>query len=388
QLFDQNFSAITLDRNNETLTRVQRVPVQVIGFSGQWMRVVGATQTLVAGLEGREVRGSSDELAFVNGRATSFADAGGRERGIGGYVEDVINVHARLFVNLGMRLDHWRNFSGFTATRPIASEVTNRLSFIDRTESAFSPHLSALFKANDRVSVTAAVFRAFRAPTLNELYRSFRVGNVLTLANEQLRAERLTGGETGARVMFDDRFSLRATLFWNGINRPVANVTLQTTPALITRQRQNLGRTRSRGLELQLETTYKRHFRFSSGYLFADATVVKFPANTALEGRLIPQVARHQLTFQSYFDNPSQISVGVQARASSAQFDDDQNIFHLAPYFTMDAFVSRRLNRKVELFVAVENLLNGRYEIGKTPATTVGPPILFRGGLRLRLGTR
>ena len=45
----------------------------------------------------------------------------------------------------------------------------------------------------------------------------------------------------GQRVM------LRGNFFWNRITRPVANVTLTKTPSLITRQRQNLGRTRSRG---------------------------------------------------------------------------------------------------------------------------------------------
>ena len=37
----------------------------------------------------------------------------------------------------------------------------------------------------------------FRAPTLNELYRQFRVGTVLTLANNQLGPERLVGGNLG-----------------------------------------------------------------------------------------------------------------------------------------------------------------------------------------------
>jgi len=36
------------------------------------------------------------------------------------------------------------------------------------------------------------------------------------------------------------------------------------------------------------------------------------------------------------------------------------------------------------LFVA-ENLLNQRYLTGRTPVTTVGPPILIRGGIRFRL---
>ena len=106
-----------------------------------------------------------------------------------------------------------------------------------------------LFAISPGVALTASAYRAFRAPTLNELYRSFRLGNVLTLANSQLEAERLTGGEAGVRIVpFSQRLTARGTFFWSDISRPIANVTLGTTPALITRQRENLGRTRSRGV--------------------------------------------------------------------------------------------------------------------------------------------
>jgi outer membrane receptor protein involved in Fe transport len=217
------------------------------------------------------------------------------------------------------------------------------------------------------VSLTGSISRAFRAPTLNEMYRSFRVGNVLTLANENLRAERLAGSEVGVSVRSpDENLGVRGTVFWAEVSEPVANVTLSTTPALVTRRRLNLGRTRSRGLEIETDARLHKVWNLSAGYLFADASLVRFPANTALEGLMIPQVARHQFTFQSRYANPAVITVGLQGRASSSQFDDDQNLFHLAPYFTLDLFVSRRMRRNVEAFVAMENLFNQRYEVGKT----------------------
>ena len=123
----------------------------------------------------------------------------------------------------------------------------------------------------------------------------------------------------------------------------------------------------------------------SAGYLFADATVIRFSANTALEGLQIPQVARHQFTFQARYARPSVVTVGLQGRASSSQFDDDQNLFRLGQYFTLDAFVSRRVTHDLEAFVAIENLFNQRYDIGKTPVTTLGPPLLARAGLRFHL---
>ncbi len=390
QVYDQNFSAIATDRNSETLTRVQRVPAQVFGASLQWSKLVGKHHTFVAGIEAREVRGASDEIVYVNGRASSLVGAGGRERSGGFYFEDLIKIGSRVFLSLGGREDHWRNFAASLSTRPItAINPTSINSFPDRTENAFSPHASIVYRFNDRLSLMASMTRAFRAPTLNELYRSFRVGNVLTLANENLSAERLTGGEAGLRFTDkEQKLTMRGNFFWNEITRPVANVTLTTTPALVTRQRQNLGRTRSKGIELEADVNLDRSWSISASYLFAAANVIEFPANTALVGLQLPQVPRHQFTFQTRYTNPRIASIGLQARASSSQFDDDLNQFRLNPYFTLDAFISRQLNHKLEVFCAVENVFNQRYEVGKTPLTTIGPPILVRGGFRIQLGSR
>jgi outer membrane receptor protein involved in Fe transport len=390
EVFDQDFSSIATDRNSETITRSQRVPAQQVGVVSQWSRAAGSFQTIVAGLDAREVRGSSDELGFTAGKLTLGVGAGGRERTVGVFAQDIIRFTPRWLLTLGARVDHWSNFDAQSVSRslvlPSPATVTR---FPDRTENAFSPRVTLLHKLNDNVSLMISGYRAFRAPTLNELYRSFRVGNVLTLANDKLRAERLTGGEAGiSAAALNHRLNIRGTFFWSEITRPIANVTLSVTPALITRQRQNLGRTRSRGIDIEVEARVSDSVSFSGGYQFIDATVLQFPANTSLEGLLIPQVPRHLLTFQARYSSPRRLTVAVQARAVGSQFDDDQNQFQLDRYFTIDAFASRLLGRGVELFAAFENLTGQRYDIGRTPVLTVGPPVLARAGFRFNLGSR
>jgi len=390
QIYDQDFSAIAADRSSETLTRSQRVPAQQTGFASQWSLVAGSHQTLVAGLDGREVRGASDELVFVAGRLTSGIGAGGRERTLGVFGQDMIRITPRWFATLGGRFDRWRNYDALSSSRPLATPGPVTVTeFADRTETAFSPRLSLLHKLTETVSIFASGYRAFRAPTLNELYRSFRVGNVLTLSNERLRAERLTGGEAGASFSaLAGKLAVRSAFFWSEITRPIANITLAVTPALITRQRQNLGRTRSRGVEFEADARITRTVTLSGGYQFADATVLQFPANTSLEGLLIPQTPRHQLTFQARYSNPSRVTIAIQGRAVGEQFDDDQNLLGLDRFFTLDLFASRALGRNLEAFAAFENLFDQRYAIGRTPVKTIGPPLLARVGIRLRIGAR
>jgi outer membrane receptor protein involved in Fe transport len=390
QVFDQSFSAVAADRRTETLTRNQRVPSQSAGLSAQWSRAFGARHVVVAGLDAREVRGASDEIIFAGGRPATRVGAGGRERAAGLFVEDLIRVSPRLLLTAGARLDRWRNYGALSASGPASNpDPTSVRVFPDRSESAFSPRASLLFAPGGGLSFHGSAYRAFRAPTLNELYRDFRVGNVLTLANENLRAERLTGGEFGASLSsLDSRLNARATAFFLAVSGPVANVTLSETPALITRQRQNLGRTRSNGVEAEVDARLAGRWSLSGGYQFTDAVVARFPVNPALEGLRPPQVARHNLTFRVDYTAPQLYALSLQARASGGQFDDDLNRLRLSPFLTLDAFASRRLNQRIELFAAAENLLGTRYEVGRTPAVTLGPPRSLRLGLRLRAARR
>ena len=52
---------------------------------------------------------------------------------------------------------------------------------------------------------------------------------------------------------------------------------------------------------------------------------------------------------------------------------------------TVDAFVALPMTDSFDVIAAGENLLGGRYEVGRTPVLTLGPPRAFRLGLRLRL---
>src|SRR5690606_21569622 len=133
-----------------------------------------------------------------------------------------------LTVTLSGRLDHWSNYDGHNLETSIATgEPTagNVPALPDRSDTVFSPRIAASYRLDDRTNVWASLGSGFRAPTLNELYRQFRVGSVLTLANSELGPERLVGAELGIRVAPLPNVIWRATWFGNRITDPVSNVT-------------------------------------------------------------------------------------------------------------------------------------------------------------------
>jgi outer membrane receptor protein involved in Fe transport len=361
QDYHQTFSAIAADRNSERLTVDQRVPSSGRGGSLQWFTGFGR-DVIVAGADGRQVQGASDELQYaVNGKVTLSRVAGRQDDGAV-YLEDVATLSTRITLSGGIRFDSWRNFDAQRNGTPLAN----------RSDDAWSPRLSLLVHASDRLTLTAAAYRAFRAPTLNELYRAFRVGNVQTLANESLGPERLSAFEIGARSG-----PLRLTMFSMTTDDTVANVTLSTTPSLITRQRRNLGSTRSRGAELEAEQWLSPRWRLSAGYLFCDARVTAGD----LAGKRLPQVPRNAATAQLAF-NGARGTAGIQARWSSMQFDDDVNQFPLRSYAVADLFASHPIAPHLDATVAIENATNRRVEVSATPVITLGTPRTVRVGVR------
>lgn len=378
QVYDQTFSAVNAGRSSENLTRLQRSPAQYSGFSVQ-VGTVFRKNTIIGGFEGRSVRGSSDEVVFVNNTASTLVGSGGREHSFGVFVQDILALGERAVISGSVRFDRWSNERGLSVLRNLASGNIAVTEFPDRQESAFSPRLSALIRVNEAVSLHASASRNFRAPTLNELYRGFRVGNVVTVANAALQAERASSIEAGSSVVIRGIY-LRATAFLTDVDRAVANVTIGSTPDLITRQRQNAGKTRAAGFEVDAEKRFA-DLAVNAGYMFADSRVTAFSANPQLVGREIPQVPRHQFTVQFRYA-VKKWSMSVQGRAASQQFDDDLNLFRLEPYLQADLFVSRRIKKSISVYAAVENIFNSRYSVGRTPVRTISSPLNLRIGVR------
>jgi outer membrane receptor protein involved in Fe transport len=382
----------TVPRDTDTLTSIQHVPEQAAGGGAQWTHLLGSSQTLIGGMDLVEVIGASRDVLFSgpnDGRTGS-----GRQRTLGWFGEDIFH-RSNWTVILAARLDDWNNFNGQLVLFPVSGAAPTVTTYASRSDLAFSPRLSVLRALNQHVSVTSSIYRAFRAPTLNELYRTFRVGSVVTANNPDLKAERLTGAEAGLNVTaWDRRLDVRGTFFWSDIVDPIENVYVSTTGTTVNQEKENLGRTRSRGVELDSIVHISRDVQVTASYAYTQATVLSYPGNPGgidYVGLYVPEVPRNVFTCEARYWHPSRLFLSVQGRFIGRQFDDAANQYPLNNFFAMNLEAGRDLTRNVQLFVASENLTNQRYQVANTadPAApsgsliNQGPPALVRVGLRL-----
>jgi outer membrane receptor protein involved in Fe transport len=367
QRYYNSFSSVAVDRRTERLTNDQRIPSEFASASGQWTREIGAHAILI-GTEGRRTRSIVEETRYGAAGATGPFVFGGSEVN-GSLFGRVSLVPAdAVTIVIGARGDVW------TSEPRNAGTPSHRVDF-------FSPRASLAWRARTDLTLRAAAYRAYRTPTLNELHRGFRVGNTVTDGNPLLQPERLTGIEGGV-AWTRPRLSARVTGFFNHLDGAITNVTLQTTPTLITRQKQNADVVRAAGLEIELDVRPATGLTIGALAVFTASRFGKAPKLPELEGNRVPQVPGYQFgTVVTYAG--SALTASGQVRAIGVQYDDDRNELRLGRFGVVDGMLDRRLAKGVHGFVAVENAFDVEYDVGRTPVRTIGWPRTARVGVRI-----
>jgi outer membrane receptor protein involved in Fe transport len=423
-----NFLAVTnaaTTRNVVRLATDQRVPTNGVGGMAQWTKAIGRAHAVSAGFDWRRVDADSEEDAFVAAVPTVIVGvtqaatltvkrvSGGTQQSLGAFVQDVFTPVDKLVLTLSARVDRWRNFDGHNLETTVATGLptgNNRPSIPDKNDTVVSPRAAALYHVTDRVSVWGAANSGFRAPTLTELYRQFSVAAVTTFPNSDLGPERLVGGELGLNVAPARNLTFRATWFDNRVKDPVANVTqaaafctARSVPAGCA-QKQNLGKTRVRGIQTDVEYRIGTAWRVAGAYMRDDAKITDGGSVPALAGKFLQQVPKHRGSLQIAYSEPKVATVALGVQMVGLQFNDDLNTqliptatlatvgYDAVPaglpgYAVVDFTVARDINRYVQAFFGVQNLLDKVYFVQTNPST-VGTPRMINGGVRVRLAGR
>jgi outer membrane receptor protein involved in Fe transport len=342
QEFRSAFTAIAAGRNTETRTFNQTVPAESVGGAGFWTHRGASTNWMLGG-DMLRVEGSSIDALFPAGKRI-----GGGSQFQRGY------------------FGQWNARSG-----PVQLYLGGRHQFTGQDRQFFSPS-AGLAAGRGRLRARGSLYRSFRAPTLNELYREFRAGSTITRPNDRLKPESVFGAEFGLDISGESS-RLGFTFFRNSLSDIITNVTLSASPTQIIRQRQNAASALTRGLEVDLQHRLGRRWRSEWSYLLADSR---------FSNRLrIPQVPKHQGSAQfTYTREQGLFSFGF--RSAGLQFEDDLNRFLLPGFATAHIAVQHRIHSHLSAVAVFENLFNREYWVGFSVVPNIGPPRLYRIGLR------
>lgn len=380
--FASQFASVPANRATATQTLDQySTPATGLGARVEVVPPIGRGADLRLGADVRSVSGRTQELfTYVGGLPTRRREAGGESRTVGLFADGSVEAGA-LTLTLGGRIDAWRITDGALTEYALAGGVPlTNLRPADRSGTEATGRAGVAYRLGDVAVLRAAAYRGWRLPTLNELYRPFRVGTDATAANPTLDPERLTGVDGGLTLTPTSRLSLTASLFWNRLEGAIANVTAGVGPGTFPgvgfvaaggayRVRQNLDAIRSTGLEVDAAWRAGPVYARAS-WSHVDPRVEASGAASALDRLRPAQTPLHQISGTLGWRRDGW-GASATLRHLARQFEDDQNLRSLAPATTIDATIAVPLGHGLSLEARAENLLDERVEAGVSNAGVI-----------------
>ncbi len=367
--FSSSFNSINAGRTTAIQSLDQyNTPATGLGARIELLPPVGEHVTLRIGADVRDVSGKTQELyTFVAAAPTRRRQAGGSTRTTGVFADGSL-IAGDVTFSLGGRVDWWTIDGGYLLERPlgIGPALTN-LVYADRDGSEVTGRGGVAWQPVEGVTVRGAAYRGWRLPTLNELYRPFRVGTDATAANALLSPERLDGIEGGVTFTPARTVSIAATYFYNRLKDAIANVTTLTPPQVLPgvttyRIRQNLDAVRAHGFEIDASWR-PGPVGVQASWSHSNSRVEGAGVSAALDGLRPAQTPRDQVSGTLDWRRDA-LAASLTLRHVARQFDDDQNSRSLAPATTLDAYAALPISRAVVIEARGENVLDERVEAG------------------------
>ncbi|HJS12713.1 MAG TPA: TonB-dependent receptor, partial [Sphingopyxis sp.] len=351
--FESGFASVAPGRNSIAPALFQRVPATGVGARFELRPAIDGANPLRVGADWRRTVGRTEEDFLFSGVVPGrHRIAGGSSDTVGAFAEWASgDADDGLLWTFSGRIDRWWLGEGYRLERNIAGPVITDLSFAARQGWEGSGRAGVRW-TSDAFALRAAAYRGWRLPTLNELYRPFRVGAEVTTANAALEPERLWGGEVGADWDNGDT-KLSATLFANHLTNAIANVTL--APNL--NQRQNLDAIDSKGVEVSAEQRVGPA-TLRATYAFTDAKVDASGAAATLDGRRPAQIAKHGGSVSLRSNTGGPFGGFATLRYVGKQNEDDLGLLELDDALTLDAGLSWRFSDAVSVEARGENLFD------------------------------
>lgn len=367
---------------NSHLTRAQDRGASLIARH-DWS---GRLRALSIGADWHTIRGNDAARIYDETGAHTRTDLGaGAQRFIGGFAQADLRPLQPVQLLASIR---YQDFLGYDATDDTPGGLGANLPH--RHGSDVDPRLSLRWRLPAGFALRGAVYRAFRAPTLDNLYRAASVPGYILYGNAALAPEKLKGAEAG----FDYQRGtarLQATAYTSVISNFITyrNLPADALPSGldIGARLINAGRARARGVEAELSWKPVRAVLVTLGYTYADSVVTRNPEDPASIGVQQPGIPKNRISAGLDWTGPCGVVLSPHLRWLSATNGDPDAVYRTQQHLVVDLAASAPLGHGVESFAQIENLFDRRY-IGTNDGFTAplyGRPFTLTAGLRVKL---
>jgi iron complex outermembrane receptor protein len=385
-------------------------PYDDFGASLVWSKALKDTSSdIQAGADYRRISGSNASTNYQNAagviRSTNFGDGTHQFIGVFGQWKWAA-ADVPLDLTMSARYDYWKN-DGKTSNQPYVAGAPSGSPVeanFDTSKGNFNPSLALHYFVNDSVKLRAAAYKAFHAPGLNNMYRTYG-GSSVTFSNPNLMPETMVGYEAGLDFQAQD-VTAKFTLFDNLVKDLVTTYTLASGSALETslcggvpgaatsvcpagsggknKYYKNAGEAQMRGVEMEVQFRISPTFAVNGNFVYTDAVLTQ-STTTDPTGLQLQTIPKRTGLVGATWDMSSQWRLYGEVRAVSEFWADNAHQYHSPGYATVNANLTYKATKETEFFGSVINLFDRTYVAsGGFPPQTLGMPLAVYAGVRTR----
>jgi iron complex outermembrane receptor protein len=296
-----------------------------------------------------------------NSKTSLYYESKGKDRTISVFAEDEISILENLTAYIGFRQDWWETFDGYVND---VGKADYPKDYQSRDVSSFSPKAALVYKPFEKTILRASAGKAFRPPTIYELYYNFTsTSGTTTTANKDLEPEKNTSWDLGVRQELWKGATINATYFENYIEDLIYSMTVSST----LKERVNVGEAETKGFEIELEQRFDNGLRFYANIARTLSEVTENKANPDSVGKELTDLPDYVVNVGGIFTTgPFAVSLNgkyVGKRyGTDLNTDTTDNVYgSYDPYFVVDTKLGWQIASFANISFAVNNIFDEDY---------------------------
>ncbi|WP_223259989.1 TonB-dependent receptor [Candidatus Methylopumilus universalis] len=303
---------------------------------------------------------SNDWMGSQKGAFTSLSSGNTKTHAV--YVQDKWQISPEWALTLGGRQEHYEAYDGVNQNTTLAR-------YEDRSRNTFSPKVSLSFEPEPAWGFRAAFGKAYRFPTVTELFQQLTVSNTIVTNNPNLKPEEIYSSEITAERRFANGLA-RASLFREDrYDALISQTNVSPVPPLTnsTSYVQNVDHVRIHGIELatELKNVMIPKLDVVANATLIDSEILKNDAAPSYINKKVPRIPRQLYKAVASYRVSEDFTMSLAARYSGRQFiqldnsDINPETYQGASRFLfVDAKANYKFKDRWTASLGVDNIFN------------------------------
>ena len=304
------------------------------------------------------VNASSDWMGTQKETFTSLSSGNTKTHAV--YVQDKWQITPLWALTLGARQEQYEAYDGVNQNTP------NPARYEDRSRNTFSPKVSLSFEPIPAWGFRAAFGKAYRFPTVTELFQQLTNNSTIVTNNPNLKPEEIYSAEITAERRFVNGLA-RASLFREDRYDALISQTNVSSVGTTSIYIQNVDHVRIHGIELatELKNVMIPRLDVVANATLIDSEILKNDAAPSYINKKVPRIPRQIYKAVATYRISDDFTMSLAARYSGRQFiqldnsDINPETYAGASRFLfVDAKVNYKFKDRWTASLGVDNIFN------------------------------